>query len=92
MGLEAELGFPGGASGKELTCSAGDLRDMGSVLGWGRSRGEGHGNPLQYSCLGDPMERGAWQAMVHRVAKSWTQLKRQQACIQRQYDDWNLPI
>ena len=48
---------------------------MGSVSGWGRSPGGGHGNPLQYSCLENPMDRGAWWATVHRVAKSWTQLK-----------------
>ena len=68
------LGFPGGASGKELPENAGDIRDMGSVPGWGRSPGEGHGNPLQYSCLETPMDRGAWQATFHGVAKSWTQL------------------
>ena len=55
--------------------NAGDIRDKGSVSGLGRSPGEGHGNPLQYSCLGNPMDRGAWQATVHGVAKSWTQLK-----------------
>ena len=47
-----------------------DVRDVGSVPGRGRSPGEGHGNPLQYSCLGNPMDRGAWQATVHGVAKS----------------------
>ena len=47
---------------------------MGSVPGLGRSPGEGHGNPLQYSCLENPMDRGAWQATVHRVTKIWTQL------------------
>ena len=47
-----------------------DVRDAGSVPGWGRPLGEGHGNPLQYSCLGNPMDRGAWQATVHGVAKS----------------------
>ena len=48
---------------------------MGSVPGLGRSPGGGHGNPLQYSCLENPVDRGAWRAMVHRVAKSWTRLK-----------------
>jgi len=53
-------GFPGGASGKEPACqNAGDIRDVGSVLGSGRSPGEGDGNPLQYSCLENPMDRGA---------------------------------
>ena len=55
---------------------AGDLRDIGLICSLGRSPGEGYGNPLQYSCLENPMDRGAWQATVHRVARSWTQLKR----------------
>ena len=59
---------------KESTCSAGDVRDVGSVPGLGRSPGGGHGNPLQYSCLENPMDRGAWGTIVHRVAKNWTQL------------------
>ena len=54
---------------------AGDLRDAGSVLGSGRSPREGHGNLLQYSCLENSMDRGAWWATVHGVAKNWTQLK-----------------
>ena len=49
---------------------------MGLIPGSGRVPGEGHGNPLQYSCLGNPMDRGTWWATVHRVAQSWTQLKR----------------
>ena len=52
-----------------------NARDTGSVPGLGRSLGEGNGNPLQYSCVGDPMDRGAWQATVHRVTESWTTLK-----------------
>ena len=56
---------------KSLLANA-DLRDTGSIPGSGRSLGEGHGNPLQYSCLENPMDRGAWWAMVHRVAKRWT--------------------
>ena len=52
-----------------------EIRDVGSVPGSGRSPGGRHGNPLQYSCLGNPMDRGAWRAAVHRVAKSWTRLK-----------------
>ena len=54
---------------KNLPAKAGDIRDLGSVPGSGRSPGGGHGNPLQYSCLEDSMDRGAWQAMVHRVNK-----------------------
>ena len=52
------------------------MRDMSSIPGLGRSLGGGHGNPLQYSCLENPMDRGAWWATVNRVAKSQTQLKR----------------
>ena len=55
---------------KNLPISAGDLKDAGSILGSGRSPGGGHGNPLQYSCLENPMDRGAWQATVHGVAKN----------------------
>ena len=51
-----------------------NVGDLCSSLGWGDSPGERNGNPLQYSCLGNPMDRGAWQATVHGVAKSWTQL------------------
>ena len=61
--------------GKNPPASAGDTRDMGSVPGLGRSPGGGHGNPLQYSCLENPMDRGAWQATVHRVGQSQTRLK-----------------
>ena len=51
-----------------------NARDVGSVPGSGRSSGEGNGNLLQYSCLGNPVDRGAWQAIVPAVAKSWTRL------------------
>ena len=57
---------------KNPLANAGDVRDMGSIPGSGRSPGGGHGNPLQYSYLESPMDRGAWQAIVHRVEKSWT--------------------
>ena len=60
---------------KKLPANAGDIRDVGSIPGSGRSPGGGHGNPLQYSCLENPMGRGAWQATAHRVAQSQTQLK-----------------
>ena len=65
------IGFSGGSDGKESACSAGD---PGLISGLGRSPGGGHGYPLQCSCLGSPMDRGAWQAMVQRVTESWTQL------------------
>ena len=58
---------------KNPPANAGDIRDMGSVSGLERSPGGGHGNPLQYSCLGNHMDRGAWWATVHRVTKSGTQ-------------------
>ena len=64
--------FPVGASGKETACNAGDVRDAGSIPGLGRSSGGGHRTLLQYSCPENPMNRGAWWAMVQRVAKSWT--------------------
>ena len=54
---------------KNPSANAGDAGDMGSITGSGRSPGEGNGNPLQYSCLGNPMDRGAWQATVHVVTK-----------------------
>ena len=59
---------------KNLPANAGDVRDLGSIPGWGRSPGEGKGNPLPYSCQGNPMDRGAWRATVYGVAKSWTRL------------------
>ena len=58
-----------------LPANIGDIRDVGSFLGLGKFPGGGHGNPLQYSCLENPMDRGAWWATVHSVAKSWTRLK-----------------
>ena len=63
--------FRGGSDSEEYACSAGDL---GLIPGSGGSPGEGNGNALQYSCLDNSMDRGAWQATVHAVAKSWTQL------------------
>ena len=65
------LDFPGGSVGKVSAYNAGDL---GSSPGLGRSPGEGNGNPLQYYCLENPMDRGAWQAAVYGVTKSWTRL------------------
>ena len=64
-----------GLSGKESACNAGDTGDMGLIPGLGRSIGGGNDNPLQYSCLENPMDRGAWRATVNRVAKSRTQLR-----------------
>ena len=67
-----QSGFPGGTGGKEPTCQCRKLRDTSSIPGSGRSSGEGHDNPLQCSGLETLMDRGAWWAMVHRVAKIWT--------------------
>ena len=61
------IGFLGGPDGKESICNAGD---PGSIPGLGRSCGEGNGNPLLYSCMENPMDRGTWQATVHGVVKS----------------------
>ena len=61
-----------GSNGKESACNAGDTGDAGSILGSGRSPGEEHGNPFQYSCLENPMDRGAWWATVLGVTKSQT--------------------
>ena len=57
---------------KNLPASTGDIKDADSIPGLGRSTGEGHGNPLQYSSLENSVDRGAWWVMVHKVAKSWT--------------------
>ena len=64
-------GFPGGLAVKNSPANAGDA---GLILGSGRSPGGGNGNPFQYSCLANPLDRGAWWATVHRVANNWTQL------------------
>ena len=69
--LRMTLGFPGGSVVKNLPASA---ANTGSISGLGKSPGEGNGNPFQYACLENPMDRGAWQAIVHRVTKSWTLL------------------
>ena len=69
--LELRMDFPHSSVGEESACNEGQL---GSIPELGGSPGEGNGNPLQYSCLENPMVRGAWQAVVHGVAKSWTGL------------------
>ena len=66
-----KFGFPGGSDGKEYACNA---RDPGLIPGSGKSSGEGNGYRLQYSCLEKSLDRGAWQATVHGVAKSQTRL------------------
>ena len=74
-GSDFTEGFPGALVVKSASASAGDARDLGSLRGSGRSPGEGHSNPRQYSCLENPMGRGAWGATVHRAAQSRTRLK-----------------
>ena len=64
--------IPGGSDSKESACNAGGIRDVGLIPGSGRSPGKGNGDPLQYSCVENSMDREAWQATVHEVAKSWT--------------------
>ena len=80
---KSEKALPGGNVAlvvKNPPADAGDVRDTGSIPGLGRSPGEGNGNPLQYSCLGNPVDKGAWQTTVHGVEKSWTQLSIQTQC------------
>ena len=72
LGMQPHFpGFPGRSVGKESAC---DVGDVGSIPGSGRSPGKGNGNPFQYSCLENPMNRGAWLATVHGVTKSQTRL------------------
>ena len=68
---EEDLGFPGGSAGKESACNA---RDPGLIPGLGRSPGKGNGNSLQFSCLENSMDRGAWQTTIHGIVKSRTRL------------------
>ena len=86
------MGFPGSAvvnstsqvlMVKNQPANVGDLKHTDSIAGWRRSPGGGHGNPLQYFCLENPMDRGSWRATVRRVTESGTQLKRlgTQACM-----------
>ena len=65
---------------KDLSAKAGDVRDVGSILGLGRVPGVGNGNPLQYSCLKNSVDRGAWQATVHGVAELETTKRLEHAC------------
>ena len=73
--IKIREGFPGCSVVKNSPANAGDMRGTALIPGSGRSPGGGHSNPLQYSCLENPMDRGAWRATVHRAAKSQTRLK-----------------
>ena len=82
------MGFPGGIVVKNLPANEGDIRALSSIPGSERSPKGGHGNLHQYSCLENPMDRGAWWATVHGIAKSWTQLKplsTQSLCISSKF-------
>ena len=72
--IDRSPGFPGGTVLKNPPAHVGDTGDVGFIPGLGRSPGEGNDYPLQYSCLENPIDRGAWQVTVHRVVKSRTQL------------------
>ena len=96
-------GFAGGITVKNLPASAGDIRDVGSIRGLGSSPGGGHNIPLQYSCLENPMDRGAWQAVVHKVAElnttkhSCTHTYKTSICVltselQERKNTWKLPL
>ena len=74
IGYDFQRGFPGGVSSKDSAANAGDVRDISSIPGLGRSLGVGSGDPLQYSCLENSMDRGTWWATVHVATKSQTQL------------------
>ena len=79
----------------QVAANAGDVRDSGLILGWGRSSGEGHGNSLQYPCLENPMDRGAWWATVHKVTKSlhdWNDLAYKQYYIGRGRNSWSVCV
>ena len=68
------MGFPNGSADKESACSSGETGEPSLIPGLGRSHKGGNGNPLQDSCLKNPMDRGAWRAAAHGIAKSWTRL------------------
>ena len=85
--MHSKWGFPRGSVVKNLPANAADSGDVGSVPGLGRSPGGGNGNPHQCSCLGNPMDRGAWQATVHRVMKSRTQLTNVRERVRPVYPD-----
>ena len=74
LGCRIVGSFPGGPVVKNLPANAGDSKDTDSIPGWGRSPGGGSGNPVQYGCLENPMDGGAWWSTVHGVPKSWTWL------------------
>ena len=82
------MSFPGGLDGKESACNAGNL---GLIPRSGRSPGEGNGSQLHYSCLENPMDRGAWRSIVHGVAKNWTQLLEKEMATHSSVLAWRIP-
>ena len=72
VAIDSKMGFPGGSVGKNQPANTGGTRDLHLILGLGRSPGVGNSNSLQYSCVENSMDRGAWQATVHGVARSQT--------------------
>ena len=82
------MGFPGGSVVKNPPTSAGGAGEVGSSPGWARSPGEGNGNPLQSSCLENPMDRGAWWAAVHGVAQSRTRLTQKTGSLPAPLSTW----
>ena len=89
IGIPAFLGFPGGSDGKE---SARNERDLGSIPGLGRSSGDGNSYPFQYSGLENSRDRGAWQSIVHGVAKSRTRLNAFQFSLVTKQQQWTLRV
>ena len=87
--LLTKLGFPGGSVVKNLPVDAGDSGDAGSIPGLGRSSGGVNGNPAQYSCLENSMDRGAWRVTVLGVAKSWTGLSTLTKLVHYMRPPWN---
>ena len=84
------MGLPGGSAVKNLPADAGDAAGTGSIPGLGKSPGGGNGNPLQYACLKNPMDRGAWWATVHKVTKSQIRLSNLAFMHTRQFR-WERP-
>ena len=74
VAIDSKMGFPGGSMGKNQPANTGGTRDLHLILGLGRSPGVGNSNSLQYSCVENSMDRGAWQATVHGAEKSQTRL------------------
>ena len=83
------MGFPGGPVEKNLPANAGDVENMDSIPGLGKLPGEGNGNPFWYSCLENPMDRGAWWAIVHGVARVRHNLATEHTCMPAEYVMWN---